>query len=49
MLRKYGTNEDQQVTEVEAGSPELDATIAKTAAQAWTEDDEGDLQDETRS
>lgn len=49
MLRKYGTSEDQQVTEVEPGTPEMDAVITRTAAQAWTEEDEGDLQDETRS
>lgn len=47
MLRKYGTGSDQQVTQVEPGTPEMDALIAKTAADRWTDQDERDLRDET--
>lgn len=48
MLRKYGTGDDQQVTEVEPVTPETDALITKTAGERWTAEDEQDLQDETK-
>jgi hypothetical protein len=47
MLRKYGTGTDQQIMQVDNGTPETDALIAKTAADQWTDDDERDLRDET--
>lgn len=46
-LRKYGTSDDQKVTEVETTGREQEAMISKAAARGWTEEDERDLQDET--
>lgn len=47
-LRKYGTADDQQVTEVETTREERDAMIAKAAVETWTEEDWQTLYDENR-
>lgn len=47
MLRKYGTDASQQVTEVEP-TGEAEKIDKTAAAQEWTPEDERDLQEETR-